>query len=431
MSVAIPDWIVTDDYFLSKKNPVVTADQLWVEKKALALLQRDDVKTAIDRATALFGAVSQTASPEALSLLRPAIREYGLNYLVKAANSDANYPRVVQSWMYDHEWYGHVMGATRIGGDNQDNGYRLIPVEHGARYRIDGRRLGTGPADVTWTVVADAGTSMTLASFDSQHMVVEPDGQFTVSVDDQPANGRPNHLQTQRGALFVFVRDSLGDWDRERANALRVSRITPASGPPIDEDEMAWRAINWMLRDVSLYHWFMYLCLGKPPNTVAPPVAAGSVGGLRTQFASTSLARLDDGEAYVMKINAGGANYRSIVIHDWWFRSIDPDRRVCSLNHTQMAPDDDGNYTFVVSASDPGIHNWLDIGALHETLLAFRWQGVRPETAPNDMPRMLSARVVKLNHVERFTPGARRIGTAERQTQAAARSQSFYARLQA
>jgi hypothetical protein len=426
----IPDWITTDDYFLSKRNPIANIDQIWVEKKALHLLERDDVRAAIGRATALFATVSQTASPEALSLLESAIQEYGLNYLVKAANSDANHPRIVQNWMYEHEWYGHSIGATRIGGDNQDNGYRLIPVEHGASYRLEGRCLESGPADVTFTIVADAGTSITLASLDSQQLVVESDGRFTVTVDDQPANGRNNHLQTKRGALFVFIRDSLGDWDRERPNALRVSRLSAASAPPISEDEMAWRAIDWMLRDVSLYHWFMYLCLGKPANTAAMPVAAGSVGGLRTQYASTCLVRLAHDEAFVVKANAGGAKYRSLHIHDWWFRTIDPDRRFCSLNHAQMQPDDNGDFTFVISASDPGVHNWLDIGSLHETLLAFRWQGVGPETSQDDLPRVMSAEVVKIDQIKRATAGAKRITKAQRQAQVSARRASYFGRLE-
>ena len=37
---SIPDWIETDEYFLSAHNPIATADQVWVERAALRLLER-------------------------------------------------------------------------------------------------------------------------------------------------------------------------------------------------------------------------------------------------------------------------------------------------------------------------------------------------------------------------------------------------------
>ena len=422
-------WITTDDYFLSSINPIANADQVWVEKAVLRLLDREDVQAAIRQATFLWRAVSGTVSDEALAIIEPAIREYGVNYCIKAANSDANHPRIVQNWMLDHEWFGHRMPAARIGGDNPDNGYRLIPVEHGAHYRVEGQMLGKGPADVTWSIVANAGTSMTLASLEGCNIVCDAQGRFTVSIDDRPANGRPNHLQTKRGALFLFVRDSVGDWDREQPNALRVTRLTPPSAPPIDDDEMAWRAIDWMLRDVSLYYWFTMLSIGKPANTLVAPQGSGGVGGLRSQFGTYGLLRIADDEAFVLKVNPGGASFRNIVAHDWWFRSIEPNKRTGSLNNAQIEADDDGNFTFAVGPTDPGLHNWIDTGGLHETLLLHRWQGVAPDTPEAALPRLLSARLVKLSDLGSATVGAKRVTPTQRQQQIKTRMRQYAARV--
>ena len=429
MPARIPDWIERDDYFLSAHNPIANADQVWVEKASLRIMAREDVQAAIAQARFLWATVSETVSGEAMALLDDFIQEWGLNYVNKACNSDANHPRVFQNWMLAHEWFGHRVGPARIGGDNPDNGYRLIPVEHGGHYRIDGQRLNSGPADVTWTIVANSGTSMTLAGLDNEDLVVNADGTFTVTVDDRPADGRPNHLQTARGALFLFVRDALGDWDTERANALRVTRLNPANTPPISDDEIAWRAIDWMLRDVPLYHWFTMLSHGKQWNKLVGPQGSGGVGGLRSQYGLYATLRIADDEAFVIKVNPGNAAFRDIVVHDWWHRSIRPDIATGSLNNAQIEADEDGNFTFAIGPSDPGIHNWLDTGGLHETILLHRWQGVPRATPDHLLPRLISEGMVKLADMEAATRGARRITPEGRAQQIAKRKASYAGRL--
>lgn len=426
----IPDWIEKDDYFLSTHNPIANADQVWVEQAALRMLERDDVKAAIQKCKFLWATVTETVSDEAKSLLDAFIPEWGLNYIIKACNSDANHPRVVQNWMLEHEWFGHRIGSMRIGGDNPDNGYRLIPIEHGGHYRIDGKRLNTGPADVTWCVVANSGTSMTLDVLDNEDLQVADDGTFTVTVDDKPADGRPNHLQTRRGALFLFVRDALGDWDTERANAIRVTRLNPSSEAPISDDEMAWRAIDWMTRDVPLYFWFIMLTHGKPANRLIPPQGSGEVGGLRSQFGCYGTLRMADDEAYVMKVNPGNAAFRDIVAHDWWHRSVQPDQLTGSLCNAQMEADDDGNFTFAIGPTDPGIHNWVDTGGLHETILLHRWQGVPRATPEDQLPRLISEKLVKLDDIDAATKGAVKITPEGRARQLEERKRSYAARLE-
>ena len=45
-----------------------------------------------------------------------------------------------------------------------------------------------------------------------------------------------------------------------------------------------------------------------------------------------------------------------------------------SLNNTQALASSDGSFRYVISARDPGIHNWLDTGDIHEGGLFIRWQ---------------------------------------------------------
>src|SRR5207247_1570169 len=43
------------------------------------------------------------------------------------------------------------------------------------------------------------------------------------------------------------------------------------------------------------------------------------------------------------------------------------------LNKAQSLPNRDGSYTYVVSAVDPGVHNWIDTSGTHEGILTLRW----------------------------------------------------------
>ena len=43
-------------------------------------------------------------------------------------------------------------------------------------------------------------------------MAVDSDGSFTITVDSEPADGRPNHVQTTPAAHEFYIRDVLLDW---------------------------------------------------------------------------------------------------------------------------------------------------------------------------------------------------------------------------
>lgn len=418
-----------NDYFLSADNPIATADQRDIEALAMRILARPEVQQAKKHAAFLWSAVEQNMSEEARALFDAAMDEYAFNYIIKAVNSDANYPRIVQNFIPRHTWFGMEVPGARLGGDNPDNGYRLIPVEHGARYQLHGHRFGNGPVDVTYTIVANNSTSKTLSSLEGRDVVVDADGRFVITVDGRPAEGRINHLQTKRGAKWLFVRDSLGDWVNEKSNALRVRRLDPPTAEPIDEDEIAYRAATIMVEDVPITYWFTRLNTGRPANLLTAPVGTGGVGGLVSQVNSISLLRLADDEAFVVTINPGGAAYRNFVVHDFWYRSIEYWKRTSSLNNAQMLPNEDGSYTYVVSLHDPGVHNWIDTGGLHEVYALQRWQGVPrvlPETGGPASRGQLVKRKDLVSVLPRNTPT---VTAAERRTQIEDRQAAWLKRL--
>lgn len=415
-----------DEYFSSSTHPIANADQRGLEDLAMRVFERPEVREARKRALGLWLAVTDYNAPqEARAIAEDAIEEYCFNYTLKAANSDPNYPKVLRLLVQSGAWFGRTVRGSRLGGDNPDNCYRVIPIEHGASYEITGNACGQPAADITWTLVGNNSTSKTLASLEHRDVVTDAQGRFTISVDAWMENGRRNHLQTRRGVKWLFVRDSMGDWQRETPNALRVRRLTAPSAAPISEDEIAERAVNIMIEDVPITFWFTRLNFAIPPNTLTPPQSTGKVGGLISQWTSIARIVLADDEAYVVTTNAANAAYRHFVVNDWWYRSIDPWHRQSSLNNAQMAPDADGRYTYVVALRDPGVHNWIDTGGLHQTYAIQKWQGLPRSMRPEEIPT-ISGRLVKLDDLRDALPaGTRLVTAAERKQQMDERAAAF------
>jgi hypothetical protein len=417
--------LTEDDYFLSAANPIANIDQRELERTAMRLLDRPEVVQARKTAAFLWRQVMEYPAGPQWSRFESMMDEYTFNYALKAANSDSNYPRVLRIMQPAAHWFGRDVPGSRWGGDSPDYTYRILPIAHGARYEVSGRRTGQTPLTVAYILVANTATSVTLGALESRDVVTDETGRFVITLDSRAAEGRANHIQTQPGAYFLFIRDAIGDWLTETPNALRVRRLDPADSPPLTDEQMAQRAAKHMVDDVYLVYWFSRLGYGQPPNVMRAPRASGSLGGLVFQWGSQGNIRLADDEALIMTANAAGAAFRNIVLQDVFFLTIDYWKRQTSLNHSQMAADTDGRFTYVVAHRDPGVHNWLDTTGLNELLAVHRWQSLPRDMDAGSQPT-LACRTVKFDQLDKMLPaGVRRVSAAERQAQIARRTAGF------
>jgi hypothetical protein len=316
-----------------------------------------------------------------------------------------------------------------MGGDNPDNCYRLAGIAHGARYVVTGRAIGEAPRSVTFTLVANYGTSVTVQTLGYDELRRDADGAFEISIGPEAAAGAPNHLRTQPGVKFLFVRDSLDDWQAETPLALSIRRIDVAAAEPIGDEQIAARAVFRLIEEVPLYYWFSRLCSARTVNSAVPPIASGTVGGLVSQAGAQGRFCCGNDEAVVLTLDPAGARYANIEACDWWFRSIDSWQRTSSYTQSMSAPADDGSCTYVVSPSDPGVHNWVDTCGLHEVLMIYRWQGL-PVEKVRDGPAIRDLRHVKLGDLRGVLPrDTVWISPQERERQRAARAKVYARRL--
>ena len=359
-------------------NPLATADQQQLDARLARVAAAYDF--AAERAllrTQFIAGHGVLMSAETRARLDGAIDELVGGAIAEAVNGDPYLPRVYWLASEAHRWFGTEVPGTRWAYDNPDNAYRTIPIDPAGHYVVHGRRRGTGPADMSLSLIDDTVTQGTLAYLDGKTLKVDADGTYAVTIDPDPANGRDNHLQSVDGAVQLFIRSNLGDWLNEDHDALRVERLDTAEpGTEPTDDEIAAQAAAFLRKAGPIYGLALLglKTMTAPVNTLPAPSTTSTPGALVTQANSFGHFRIADDEALVIRFDPGGAGYWIVPVTDPWMLGVDPGAHQSSLNHRQAIADADGRYTFVVAVQDPGVHNWIDTAGLHEGTLMVRWQ---------------------------------------------------------
>ena len=414
-----------DDYHFSAANPIANRDQKQLEALAVEIFNRPDIIVARQRTKAEYARVtSNTVSPETWAMLDAWNDSYCFRSIQMAVNSDAGHPRIMRVYSPAAKWLGNDVPESRWGMENPDNCYRIIPLEAGARYVVRGQVQANPPSHSSYVLVADTDTSVTEGLLEFKDLVVAPDGSFAITLSDRPAAGLRNHIQLTPWARYLFNRDTMGDW-KQTPHKLRVERLDPPTRPPLTIDELADRAAHTMHTGVASMYYWQRLVLNQPEGSFKPPQLTGPSGGLLTQMSSAGWVRLADDEAFVVTCDPVEAGYFSHVLYDMWGRSLEYRDHFTSLNNAQMAADDDGRFTFVVSARDPGVHNWLETARLHELHVSFRWQGIAPDTVK---PPRIDTRRVKLSRLGKALPAGVRAVTPRQRAELLVDRQSGYDR---
>ena len=100
--------------------------------------------------------------------------------------------------------------------------------------------------------------------------------------------------------------------------------------------------------------------------------------------------------------------YWSIILTNELYETTDWYSNQSSLNDMQGIVDRDGIFRTVISARDPGVHNWLDTAGYESGAIQGRWFGANETPNPN-------IRKVKLVDVASQLPaGTKRVSPEER-----------------
>ncbi|GLU37319.1 hypothetical protein [Pseudomonas sp. NBRC 100443] len=371
-------------------NPLATTQQLDTERLALRLSEHPAVRSAREQARCrLLADDPAIATGEGRLGLERALDQWTLALAMREANGNPGAPQI--TWNVDNTprpWHGHFYPGAALAVDNPDNVNREMPIDGASRYLLRGHFAANRTANFSLKLEVEpqdhAGIGEHLWMLTSQEIECDEQGRFSVGIGPQPIEGVANHIQTRPGRLTLYARDSFSDW-RQQATMLSIERLDgPAFPVGLDEGQLVRRVADFLPAFVSFWSGFKNGFLDQPrPNTLVGPIGRQANWG----YLAGGRFELADDQALLITIEHAGARYSGFQVADPWTVAPDPLYRQSSLNSSQQATNPDGSVTFVVSVSDPGVHNWIDTCGLHHGWLLLRWQGFAAEIDASSLIR--------------------------------------------
>ena len=333
-----------------------------------------------------------------------AFAEVMFSAAVWSSNQDKLRPKVSCITRLAHPVSGRQIPGSRWGIDNPDSVYRVIPISGDERYEIRGR-VGENRMTENYFTLWDANMG-TVAVLNGRTMDVDSDGSFTITVDSDPAGGRPNHVQSTPEAHEFYIRDVLLNWDRDDPNHLDGANGSARAldSPARTLDEQAEATADMMAYFANFTGKLSHGVYKMAPNNFNLAWSADKVGAMRNQVYVMGRFDLQPDEAFVVDVSDGGAEYFTVPLSNIWGTTLELVDRTGSLNKAQSVANEDGTYTYVIAATDPGVQNWIDSDGLNEGILTLRMAEFGGDGPKEDLGAR--GRVVKLDDLDAEVPDA-------------------------
>lgn len=406
-------------------DPIATTVQHEHELAALELTEHPTVKAAY-RTVAENWLGRAKPSDAMRERFDAAFAEVMFSAAVWSSNQDKLRPKVTCITRLAHPVSGRQIPGSRWGIDNPDSVYRVIPISGDERYEIRGR-VGENRMTENYFTLWDANMG-TVDVLNGRTMNVDSDGSFTITVDSEPAGGRPNHVQSTPAAHEFYIRDVLLNWDRDDPNHLEVERIGGAPAVPARTlDEQAEATAEMMAYFANFTGKLSHGIYKMPSNHFNLAWSADKVGAMRNQVYVMGRFELLPDEAFVVDVSDGGAEYFTVPLSNIWGTTLELVDRTGSLNKAQSVANEDGTYTYVIAATDPGCQNWIDTDGLNEGILTLRMAEFGGDGPKEDLGAR--GRVVKLDALDREAPTLKPVSPADRTAELADRRSAYLRRL--
>ncbi len=337
---------------------------------------------------------------------------------------------------------------ARGGGDNSDQRYLIARINGGDTYRIWGRIGAERRVDLqiyASNPYVAGGGGRSAGFLAHEDLQVAPDGRFEViaslSPPETPESHSPetgespeshssnwmNWIENPPDGTRILVRQVYGEWACDDMGEIHIDRTGHEGDlkPLLTADELAAqlrRMTAGFDNHVGLWPEMVrsFYVERLQPNELSDPIDPGALGGVSGRFMAFGTWDLGEDEALVVTTWPASGNYQGIQLTDLWWSSLEYANRQASLTGDQALLGDDGSYTFVLAASDPGVANWLDTMGMRRGVIMLRFDGTRePTFDPSKRP---VARLVPLSDLDNHLgPGVPRISAEERRAAIAAR----------
>lgn len=307
--------------------------------------------------------------------------------------------------------------AQNIFQPNADTIYKSCLLERGGSYLLKGDRGTT-----RMMILAQMGPDtlrtgkhhpvLDQGNFDE--LQIDSDGNFEVVIaPERPVGHKGDYWPLNENCEKLMIRIVSCDWGVEREPRFGIARL--------DVDDAKGRtpteALNHAFGEMP---GITAVCALAFPTHVQELRDQGflntlkvfdvsQMSGLQGQSYYEGAYELADDEALITEVKIPESyKYWSIILTNELYETTDWYNNQSSLNDTQGIVDNDGIFRTVISARDPGVHNWLDTAGYDSGAIQGRWFGATATPNPN-------MRKVKLADVVRELPaGTKRVTPVER-----------------
>jgi len=284
------------------------------------------------------------------------------------------------------------------GGDNSDAFYQFAPIDPDVTYRISGctgdavylsLTVYGGPRDGHYSerIVG------TLNNRD--HFDIASDGTFSAILSRTRPDGYAGaFLELANDAVAAITRDYL----EHPETGVRCSWTIEAVDPPTtyreDDADLARRfrtAITWLEDQAQM----VPLGLGEANHIDDPYPVAQITFGWAAGDAAYAMGSFDlaDDQALVIRGRSPECAFWNCCLWNQFMHTYNYDYERVTINGAQTIYEDDGSWTLVVAARDPGHPNWLSTAGHPRGRIWFRW------FYPAVTPEVVTAEVVAISAV--------------------------------
>lgn len=290
-----------------------------------------------------------------------------------------------------------------IGQPNADTIYRSAKLSPGASYRLRGRRGTINHTVVSQVLPRNAPNAKDRPHLPLSSLQVDADGRFDVLISaERPDGYEGDWWKLDPAATGLASRMVSSDWSKEEPSTLAIERIDKPVGRPRATAEDLEKRLRGLVPQTE----FLALMFPDHVEQLRQEGYVNSLkvfdvgfGALAGQFYYEGAFDLADDEALIIESPVPErCQYRSLILTNDVFETIDWYNNHSSLNDAQALPDPDGRLRIVVSARDPGVRNWLDTAGHRRGVVQGRWT----ECDSQPMPEV---RKVKLAELDASLPG--------------------------
>lgn len=303
----------------------------------------------------------------------------------------------------------------------------------GATYELTGHLGGGTEAFAIATEQITGSQAVSKESLElGTNLVVNPDGTFTVYIGPNAPSGAVNFIDddsaTIQGAASLLVRDVLGNWAKGPSD---ISIHCIADCPPFfaipeggffPSDDTTTPPKITSIDDAltTLFSAFAKIAgpfntqnmglaqiagIQEPANTMSPLATETSLFATGLPSADVSAGNFDlaPGEALIVKVPDVAAAYSGIELMNVYGAALPFTLAQTTLNNTTAYQAADGYTYYVVSATNPGVANWLDTGGVANGEIFARFENLTAGTDPTGLE--VTTQVVPVADIADYLPG--------------------------